>query len=185
MTGKLTGLAALFCLLIWPQVAFSQSSAEEELVELITARLAVMKEVAAFKLANNLAVEDKPREAVVLAKSREKAEATGLDGPSVTPFFRRQIEAAKSIQVCWFARWQSGGASPQRFPRDLKSEIRPQLIELGARLTAALGRALENGHPLDAGRLAGLRPVLALDCLSEAEGDAVFASLAAVKGAAP
>ena len=47
MTGKLTGLAALFCLLIWPQAAFSQSSAEEELVELITARLSVMKEVAA------------------------------------------------------------------------------------------------------------------------------------------
>ena len=185
MMKKTWGLLALLICAAFalPQKGLAQASQEEALLELIAARLTVMREVAAFKYGKDLAVEDKEREAVVLAKSREKAEALGLDGTSVIPFFQQQIEAAKAIQNCWIGRWQSGSAKAPRFPRDLKTELRPQLIEIGAQINSTLAAAITDGTPLDNKALAAARPLLAVDCLPQEDADAVLQSLYGVKPA--
>ncbi|HMB78084.1 MAG TPA: gamma subclass chorismate mutase AroQ [Kiloniellaceae bacterium] len=180
LIGLLVVAAALL-----PRAAAAQVSDEEAVVELIVARLAVMKEVAAYKYGNDLPIEDRDREAVVLDKSVEKAEALGLDGASVLPFFAQQIEAAKSIQACWMARWREGSETALRFPRDLQTELRPQLIEIGNKLGDTLAAALADGEALDAERLDDARTQVSLDCLTTEKLDAVLASLRAVKSAGP
>jgi len=183
-------LCALLGFMAWslavpPRSAHAQDSKEEMVVELVMARLSVMREVAAFKYGNDLPIEDPARETVVLDKSREKAAALGLDGESVLPFFEQQIEAAKVIQTCWMARWRNGSHKALRFPRDLPTELRPQLIEIGDRINETLATALVEGKSLDDGRLTKARPLLALDCLPPETGDAVIESLASVKAVTP
>ena len=76
-------------------------------------------------------------------------------------------------------RWQAGEASPPRFPRDLASEIRPQLIEIGAQINDALADLLPRGAP-NGERLAKAQAHLSLDCLPAAEAGAIVDSLDAL-----
>jgi len=190
MTRKTWGLSALVGLAAWSSVALAQSalaqaSKEEAMVELISVRLSMMKEVAAYKYGKDLPIEDPAREAVVLEASVEKAKALGLDGATVLPFFERQIAAAKAVQACWMARWRNGNGKALRFPRDLQTELRPQLIEIGDKIDTTLAGALAGGAGLDDARLAKARDLLSLDCLAPETGDALIESLLGVKPAAP
>jgi cyclohexadienyl dehydratase len=119
-------------LLLPPKTA----TAEEPLFRLIDARLALMRAVAAHKWQFQLAVEDSAREAIVVEKARQSAIRAGIVPDTAEAFFRNQIEAAKEIQRYWFTRWEQGLA-PETAP-DLNSEIRPQLITLGHKITLHL-----------------------------------------------
>lgn len=146
----------------------------------ISERLSLMQPVAAWKHARGVAVEDRAREAVVLEKAAEQAAAEGLDPASVRPFFRAQIAAAKAVQRCWIARWETGAAQPPADPPDLKAEIRPELIRLGAAIVAEMHRTLAEGAPLGGGAGAFAEAV-SLACLDPAARDAILTALGRVR----
>lgn len=169
----LLGLVALPALRASAADAATNAGAVRGLIE---SRLAVMKDVAAFKHLRGVAVQDLGREAVVLKKAVEGAAAKGLVPETVTPFFRAQIEAAKAIQRCWIARWTEGdAAAPTRAP-DLKTEVRPKLVEIGGQLVAAIAETPATAMPIETA-------APSLDCLPDAEAAAIAAALGGVRKA--
>jgi cyclohexadienyl dehydratase len=110
---------------------------ETDLYALIEQRLDLMRDVAAHKFANGIAVEDLQREAVVIDQAAADALRHGLTVASSRAFFAVQIEAAKEVQRYWFERW-AGTHKPAAAP-DLDTEVRPQLLQLGAAIAAAAG----------------------------------------------
>jgi chorismate mutase len=118
--------------------------------QLIDERLSYMEEVALYKARNHQPIEDREREAVVLAKAVEKAEKLGLDPASVSDFYVAQISAAKAIQYRHRADWLFERGVMERKPRDLTTEVRPALISLGNDLAVAIKEYLAAG-----GRFAG------------------------------
>ncbi|MEO0820574.1 MAG: gamma subclass chorismate mutase AroQ [Pseudomonadota bacterium] len=177
-------LATLLALAAAPAQAGAADRAEEAVFTRIAERLALMMPVAAWKMERGAPVEDKAREAVVLDKAAEAAEAEGLSGESARPFFAAQIEAAKDIQRCWIARWEAGEASPPAETPDLKTEIRPELIRLGAEILASIRAALDAGAGFGAESAPAFRDAVALDCLSDPSRNAILEALAGVRPAA-
>ena len=103
----------------------------EPLYDLINQRLGYMKDVAVHKAKENMPIEDKSREQVVLTGSIEKAQQLGLDAGSVEAFFVAQIDVAKAIQRRYHQQWALRG-DHERFPLpDLSGSIRPELSRLG------------------------------------------------------
>lgn len=102
----------------------------QTLVHLVDQRLSYMKDVAAYKWVNQLPIEDVQREEIVLNKSMSAASKLGLDSLSTYSFFETQITLAKTIQQFWFDQWAKDGFVNYNYA-DLKTEIRPALLELG------------------------------------------------------
>lgn len=113
----------------------------------LTERLSLMTRIAASKRTLGLPIEDRPREAKVLAAAAEAArmEAERRDLPVPDParieaFYRAQIEAAKSIQRAWTAAERgSAKASDEATAaarQMLDGALRPALIALGDRIAA-------------------------------------------------
>ncbi|HIG44448.1 MAG: gamma subclass chorismate mutase AroQ [bacterium] len=106
--------------------------------QLLQLRLGHMKDVAAYKWHHNLPIEDVKREKVVLKQASLQGLRYGLRVESSEHFFQLQIEAAKEIQRYWFEHWNNNPDLRPGLVPDLKSEIRPVLIELGNQITRAL-----------------------------------------------
>lgn len=102
----------------------------QELALFINTRLSYMKDVAAYKWENDLPIEDKAREVVVIQASQKSAIQNGLDTLTTRVFFELQITVAKKIQEYWFTKWEESGESPSEF-RDLQEVVRPELIKVG------------------------------------------------------
>ncbi|MDA7964175.1 gamma subclass chorismate mutase AroQ [Ruegeria sp.] len=149
------------------------TAARADLFELIDARLEWMRDVAAYKHANSLPVEDVAREQTVIAKTLEQAAAAGLDPATTQAFFEAQIEAAKDIQSCWIARWMETEA-PAEY-RDLKQEVRPVLLDLGGQIIAALPDQTVATSERD-----GFVAAVQVDCLSDQSRDRMFDALTQV-----
>jgi chorismate mutase len=81
----------------------------DALLGLIRERLDVMHDVARWKWAKKVPVEDPEREAALLKDVAEKGVALGLDPEITRAFFRAQIEAAKIIQRNDLGRWELDG----------------------------------------------------------------------------
>lgn len=140
-------LLVLLCFFTSPiQAASSPVNAPEleHLLSLVDQRLQLMQDVAAYKYTNHIAIENKPREKVVLASAVASAGKYQLDPATVEPFFRLQIEFAKRLQQSWIERWQAEGGLSQGTDTiaDLKNNIRPKLIALGAQLVKQIPLAL-------------------------------------------
>ena len=111
-----------------------------DLAELVNERLSYMKAVAAYKWEHQLAIEDLEREEIVIQSSMDQAATYGLDSISTRTFFEEQIGAAKQIQSYWFKYWgEYGFESNQKFG-DLKTEIRPALLDLGKQILAGISQ---------------------------------------------
>ncbi len=123
----------------------------ERLLSLVDQRLQLMQNVAAYKYANHIAIENKPREKVVLASAVASARKHQLDPATLEPFFRLQIKFAKSLQKSWIKKWQAEGGMLQGADAipDLKNNIRPKLITLGAQLVKQVPLALEELQAAD------------------------------------
>lgn len=106
------------------------------LAQLIDERLAYMKDVAAFKWVKQLPIEDSERERIVIQSSMEDAQTFLLDPGSSRPFIEAQIDLAKTIQRFWFDMWRQNGFDHPDF-RDLSSDIRPALLDLGNKIQRA------------------------------------------------
>ena len=104
-------------------------------------RLAVMHDVARWKWARNVAIEDPGREASLLLDVAERGVPLGLDRDLTRSFFRGQIEAAKAIQRYDFRRWEASGRGPEGDPPDLVGVLRPRIDALNRDLLAALAGA--------------------------------------------
>ena len=148
--------------------------------EIVAERLALMKDVALHKERNALAVEDVARERVVLARAQDGAWAAGLDPRSVAAFYRAQIQAAKAIQYRYLAEWSLAPPNVGASVPDLAHELRPRLLELGEELVGAMKGFLEAGGCFGAEHRADFLETLAVEHLTEAEEDALFASMAAI-----
>ena len=109
-----------------------------DLAKLVNERLSYMEAVAAYKWEHSLAIEDLEREKVVIQSSMDQAGNFGLDSISTRMFFEQQIEAAKQIQRYWFKHWEQNGFEPDQNFGDLKTEIRPVLLQLGKQILASI-----------------------------------------------
>lgn len=128
----------LSLLLVAPlAVSASGAAAEREpgLLDLVARRLELMRDVAAHKWHNDLPIEDREREAVVIEQAVQDALRHGLTVDGSRAFFSLQIEAAKEIQRHWFGVWGQG-TGPAAAP-DLDEVVRPELLRLGSAMLAA------------------------------------------------
>ncbi|MCG8413282.1 MAG: gamma subclass chorismate mutase AroQ [Pseudomonadales bacterium] len=129
--------------------ASEQREAALELFDLINQRLSYMEDVALYKAQRNLPIEDKEREAVVIANAAQSAAMSGIEVTSAEQFFATQIEMAKFIQ------WQvlemhTAQQIEAAAPRDLAEEIRPALNGLGDAMLESIGDYLESFGPVAA-----------------------------------
>ncbi len=169
-------LAVPLALLALAAAALAEPSADA-VFEGIAERLSLMKPVAAWKRANGVAVEDRAREAVVLENATAAAAEAGLDPATARPFFAAQIEAAKDVQNCWIGRWDAEEAPPPQDAPDLKTEIRPALLELGRAVLDSIAAALAQNVAFDEARAADFAAAADIDCLSASRRDAVYERL--------
>ncbi len=121
-------------------------------------RLSLMAEVARVKQVRGRAIEDRPREATVLARAvaavASEAKASGIAPPSeagVRAFYRAQIEAAKSIQRAWTAAHPADAASRESetaraAEARLREDVRPALLDLGDRIATLVVLAGASGE---------------------------------------
>jgi len=126
---------ACVLLLLAAGSADAVETADQGLFQLLNDRLALMEQVAAHKWRNDLPIEDRSREAQVVASSVDKALRVGVMPDSAAALFRTQIAAAKEVQAYWFARWREGAGPPQA--PDLVAVTRPQLLALGEQIIDA------------------------------------------------
>ncbi len=139
---KLHMLAICLCV-VMPRVE-AASSELDGLFLLVNERLALMKDVAAYKFANGIEIENEHRETVVLRKAMASAGQYQLNPASVETFFRLQIKVAKVVQQGWIEYWaeQDADLSKEAGITDLNAEIRPKLIILGDQLIRQISLAL-------------------------------------------
>lgn len=127
-----TGLASL--LLVTSLAAHGEATP----VELIDARLELMRDVAAAKWIAGLPVSDPAREAALLAELGDSALRHGLEPDGVVRLFEAQMAAARAIQSYWFAAWDSGRQTPPATAVSLGTDLRPRITALGEQTLAAL-----------------------------------------------
>lgn len=127
----------------------------DTLLALVVRRLAVAETVAAAKWSSGGPVEDRAREAVVVAAAAARARRAGLDATYVCRVMAAQIEASKIVQRGLLARWRDEpGSAPTSGPE--LSGVRPTLDAIDEELVAALaapgsprmspGRVLADHH---------------------------------------
>lgn len=116
-----------------------------DVASLINQRLSYMKDVAGYKAANHLAIEDLPQEDKVLASAVQQAEKLGLAGESVKPFVQAQMDAAKAIQYRYRADWLSTPEQGwQPLPLD---QVRTKINVLSASILSGISTQLARGEP--------------------------------------
>ncbi len=123
------GLAAAalgLALVSSPRIAAADGddTALTNLVALASQRLALAEPVARWKWANGKPIEDRPREAELLATVEKRAAQAGVDPAFARTFFADQIAASKDVQNALFATWRAT-QPPEGTPPDLATGTRP------------------------------------------------------------
>ncbi len=134
-----------------PAIANAQQSSpqSDRLFSLVSKRLQVMKNFAAFKALHHMPVEDLQREKLELAATAELSARYKVDPASAQDFLLAQVAAAKAIQYRWRAYWQTGNIDFT--PPDLYIKLRPDLMRLNESILEALHQLLEVRGPVDDG----------------------------------
>ncbi|HEY4367098.1 MAG TPA: gamma subclass chorismate mutase AroQ [Steroidobacteraceae bacterium] len=146
-------------------------------VDLIAARLDLMRPVAAWKYVHDVPVLDAPREQKVLNATVQQAQALGIEASGARELLSLQIRLARQIQEQAVAQWRSNGQSVQPV-RDLNSDLRPQLDRVGAQLLQAIYIALPQFAADDFGsHYAALKSRIHEPAIAPADIDAIFAAL--------
>lgn len=140
---------------------------QERTLSLITERLSLMQNVAAYKWHHDLPVEDLVREKVVLNSAMASSLDRGITTTSSRQFFKAQIEAAKDIQRCWIDRWEKGSIPPDA--PDLGQITRPALLHLGKAITNSLSAQNWRRRSFD--------QIVVVDCLSSHSSNGIYAAL--------
>lgn len=96
-------------------------------LQTIDDRLFLMEDVAKWKWNNDAAIEDKPREEIILNNIVQKAKKLGIDENFATQIIQAQIDAAKQVQSYYFSKWESLGIKSFDDVLDLNTELRPKI----------------------------------------------------------
>jgi chorismate mutase len=110
------------------------------LVALVHQRLMLADPVARYKWNRKMAIEDLPREQVIIESLGRRAVAEGMPADLAEAFFRAQIEASKAEQRVLFERWRQAGIAEFRDAPDLVTATRPQLDALTPKMITVLAR---------------------------------------------
>ncbi len=148
--------------------------------QLINQRLTYMQDVALFKAKNHSAVEDIQREKQVLEKALIDAEQAGLQPESIAGFFQAQMDAAKAIQYRYMADWLSTQPDSDEY-RDLASEVRPKLLELGDEIIIRISDYLKGGGTFDNKMQKTFVRTVNVTNLSESDKKKMFQSLQMIR----
>lgn len=124
---------------------FTPTPAETRTVELMAQRLEVARDVAWIKFQNNAPVQDRQREAELLASLVAQGTQAGIPAPQVAAFFTAQIRASRQVQSGLIFGWRRGRALPASPPWDLRRDIRPQLDRISAELLQELAGGTARG----------------------------------------
>lgn len=182
MIGRLPLLLGLFTL---TSSLFADSenldSEAGELFALIGKRLSYMEEVARFKMAKNIPIEDMEREEAVLEAAKKRAEKAGLNPSSIEAFFKAQMAAAKGIQIRFQAEWTIDEALPVEPSMDLNSEIRPALTKLGNEIIDAIKAYLDGGKEFEPSLHPEFSDALRIRHLSAVHKRLIFSALQDIK----
>lgn len=111
---------------------------------LLTERLVIMEQVAAFKWNEGLPIENKDREAKILEETIARADAEGLEPELATRVMTAQIEAAKIVQHSLFQQWSAAGKGKHDEAPDLEAALRPNISRLSGELIATLVAARDH-----------------------------------------
>jgi chorismate mutase-like protein len=110
----------------------------EALRQLVDARLLLAPDVAQFKWNHHLPIEDRDREAQIIAQLGERAAALGVPREAAERFFRAQIEASKIAQNELFQGWDVFKRGQFPDAPDLATVTRPRIDQLNEQLLHAL-----------------------------------------------
>ncbi|MCL7998666.1 chorismate mutase [Brucella sp. 21LCYQ03] len=146
MRKILRSLPASF-LFLTLSIAAGHASDIQPLSHLINERLSHMQNVALFKEANHIPIEDLAQEARVIEQSAERAHALGLDPQSVKSFINIQMKAAKAVQYRYRADWLFKSESLDA-PETLDND-RKQIAALGNELLELIADRLKKGVTIE------------------------------------
>jgi chorismate mutase-like protein len=129
----------------WLEAAAQSSDTKDDartrLARLIDLRLEVVAEVARSKWNSGAAIEDLPRERLLLQSLQAQAQPLGITPTRVNEFFGAQILAAKQLQSALFDRWRKQRLGKFVGVSDLAAVLRPKLDVLTAKMLAELAVA--------------------------------------------
>jgi chorismate mutase-like protein len=128
---------------------FQPSTGEDRLVDTLIRRLQISREVAWTKFANHQPVADPKREETLLSAMTAQGEKIGLSSIQVTALFQAQIMASRKVQEELIEGWNDGKSRPVSPPKNLMTEIRPQVIQISLELLRNWKEVLS--HPTSAG----------------------------------
>ncbi|CNE06959.1 chorismate mutase [Yersinia nurmii] len=146
---------------------------------LIDQRLSYMKDVAGYKAAHHLPIEDLAQEKRVLQQVMGEAEKKGIDPESIKPFFIASMDAAKVIQYRYRAEWLSKPAEGWE-PRSL-DKIRPEIANLSKQLIAEIYSLLASGQTIEQSELSRFRDIVHQMNLNDADKMRLFTTLRLIK----
>ena len=109
----------------------------DRIVELTVQRRAAMRDVAAWKWVHQLPINDPERERELLERMRAQGRVLGIEPEALADFFELQMKWARREQRRAFVEWEKSGA-PTAAARDLNTELRPALDDIGSELLRAL-----------------------------------------------
>lgn len=172
-----------------PAVVTTPEDDVGEVFNLMRARLAMMRSVAAWKFANEAPVTDAAREQKVLDATVADAGRLGIDAASARELFSLQIRLAREVQEHFISTWrkQASSGEPVRdlnSVRDLNNELRPELDRLGQQLLLAIYLALPEFAQTDfATRHAALAGKLDMPGIDASDRQALLQALARLRPA--
>ncbi|SPL68841.1 chorismate mutase [Acinetobacter stercoris] len=117
------------------------------LIDLINARLGLMKDVAGSKAIHYQAIEDLAQEDKVLQATLNQAAQKGIDSSSIQPFIIAQMDAAKAIQYRYRADWLAEPETNWQ-PKDLNS-VRSEISQLSSDIVDSIANELYRQGNLD------------------------------------
>lgn len=171
-----------------PAVVTTPEDGVGEVFNLMQARLAMMRSVAAWKFANHAPVADPAREQKVLDATVADAGRLGIDAASARELFSLQIRLAREVQEHFISTWrkQASSGEPRDLNpvRDLNKELRPELDRLGEQTLLAIYLALpEFAQPDFATRHAALAGKLDMPGIDASDRQALLQALARLRPA--
>jgi cyclohexadienyl dehydratase len=168
---------------------FADSAADmRDVADLIAARLKLMEPVAAWKYAHNIPVVNETREKKVLDATVQQARTLGIDPEAAHRLFSLQVLLARQVQQHFIDKWRSSGARVGPL-RDLDSDLRPALDQVGTRLLQSIYFSLPEFEHTDfrantAALKDRIRPPVLAAIISDADVAALLDALSRLRGTA-
>ncbi|KAL3070561.1 hypothetical protein niasHT_032351 [Heterodera trifolii] len=126
----------------------STENALHHAIQMINNRLMVAHELALYRFAHQIPVDDPEREATVLKHVGNQANAAGIDAEFAVNFLLAQMEANKMIQRGYIDRWNSDHSFESKYVPDFEKEIQPKFSYATNALILSLIPLVDAGHQM-------------------------------------